>query len=541
MVIQPMRLESPNKLVADYRAELPSIMGKFNLSPFRQESYATRLEELEARKFPREALVELLHKCNREWGADQATIHNIDKLADAKTVAVVGGQQAGLFTGPLLTLHKITSIISLASEQSKKLGATVIPVFWIAGEDHDVEEINHIYLPKGSKLKKFKWKQHLAEKIAASDVVLDNGLMHDFLQEVIAALPETAYTKDIHSTVGNILDQSETFVDFFAKFIHFLYKDTGLVLVDSGDPALRQVERPFFRELIDKQQQISQGVYGASQELQQMGYTDVLGAEPEDANLFCYIDGERTLLIRDSEGKWRGKADEAVFTEEELLLIAETAPERLSNNVVTRPLMQDYLLPVLAFIAGPGEIAYWANLKPGFEAVGFNMPPVMPRLSFTMLDSKTEKLLSRYHLRPEKAIASGVEAEKIHYLAAQQQPPIAVLSEQVKRAMADLHAPLRHSAASIADDLGSLAEKNLRHLEEDIDFLVKRMEARIKEQHRVALSHFDHIQCALHPENGLQERTWSLFSIWNMHGLEIWHELAQKSYDFTTPHHIVTL
>lgn len=111
----------------------------------------------------------------------------------------------------------------------------------------------------------------------------------------------------------------------------------------------------------------------------------------------------------------------------------------------------------------------------------------------------------------------------------------------MKQAMAELHAPLRHSAASIADDLGSLAEKNLRHLEEDIDFLVKRMESRIKEQHRVALSHFDHIQCALHPQNGLQERTWNVFSFWNSHGVGIWRELSQKNYDFTTSHYIVKL
>ncbi|PAD39968.1 bacillithiol biosynthesis cysteine-adding enzyme BshC [Terribacillus sp. 7520-G] len=541
MVIQPMGLGSPNKLVADYRAELPSIMESFDFTPFHQDSYESRLKELEARKYPREELAELLHRRNKEWGADQATFQNIDRLADPQAVAVVGGQQAGLFTGPLLTLHKITSIIALASEQSEKLGAPVIPVFWIAGEDHDVEEINHIFLPIRNDMKKLKWKQHLTGKIAASDIKLDNGLTHAFLEEVIASLPETAHTKDMHRIIGDILHQSETFVDFFAKLIHYLYKDSGLVLLDSGDPELRNIERPFFRELIEKQREISHGVYGASQRLQQMGYTDVLGAEMEDGNLFCYIEGERTLLVRDAEGKWRGKSDEAIFTEEELLHIAESSPERLSNNVVTRPLMQDYLLPVLAFIAGPGEIQYWANLKPGFEAVGFKMPPVMPRLSFTLLDSKVEKLLGRYRLSLEKAITAGVEAEKIHYLAAQQQPPIAVISEQVKQAMAELHAPLRHSAASIADDLGSLAEKNLRHLEEDIDFLVKRMESRIKEQHRVALSHFDHIQCALHPQNGLQERTWNVFSFWNSHGVGIWRELSQKNYDFTTSHYIVKL
>ncbi|MFP7494190.1 bacillithiol biosynthesis cysteine-adding enzyme BshC [Terribacillus saccharophilus] len=541
MVIQPMGLVSPNKLVTDYRAELPALMDNFDFTPFSKESYASRLKELHARSYPREALVELLRRRNEEWGADAKALANIDKLADSKTVAVVGGQQAGLFTGPLLTLHKITSIIALASEQSEKLGTTVIPIFWVAGEDHDIEEINHIYLPHGNGLKKYKWKQYVTEKIAASNIQLDDDLTQAFLQEVIASLPETAFTKDIHRIVSDILVQSDTFVDFFAKLIHLLYKETGLVLMDSGDAELRQIERPFFRELITKQPEISNGVYAASQKLQQMGYTDVLGAETDDANLFCYIEGERTLLVRDADGKWRGKGDEAVFTEEELLHIAESNPELLSNNVVTRPLMQDYLLPVLAFIAGPGEIAYWANLKPGFNAVGFKMPPVMPRLSFTLLDKKTEKLLDRYQVKLEKAVTTGVAAEKVHYLAAQQQAPLTAISEQVKQAVADLHAPLRHSAASIADDLGKLAEKNLQHLEEDIDFLVKRMEARIKEQHSVALSHFDHIQCMLHPENGLQERTWNLFPFWNMHGVGIWRELAQKSYDFTNAHYIVRL
>jgi bacillithiol synthase len=541
MVIQPMRLESPNKLVADYRAEHPSVIDKFDYAPFRQDSYKARQQELKERSFPRGELADLLYKRNKEWGADDKALHNTEALADPSTVTVVGGQQAGLFTGPLLTLHKITSIIALAAQQSEQLGTKVIPVFWIAGEDHDVEEINHIYLPKQHKLHKFKWKQQLTQKVAASDVVLDKELTHRFLQEVIAALPETAETKDIHQIVSDLLDQSDTFVDFFARLIHHLYQDSGLILLDSGDKQLRRIEGPFFQQLIKKQQEISAGVYKTAQELQQQGYSNTLGPEIEDANLFCYIDGERTLLIRDEEGKWRGKADEAVFTEDEIVHMAEAAPERLSNNVVTRPLMQDYLLPVLAFIAGPGEISYWSNLQAGFHAVGFKMPPIVPRLSFTMLDSKTEKLLHRYQLNTEKAIADGVNAEKLQYLAAQAQPPLSVLSQQVKQAMADLHAPLRQSASSIADDLGRLADKNLLHLEEDIDFLVSRMEARIKEQHHVALSHFEHLQVALHPENGLQERTLNVFAIWNTSGVGIWRELWQKNYDFTTEHYIVSV
>src|SRR5699024_8817028 len=156
-----------------------------------------------------------------------------------------------------------------------------------------------------------------------------------------------------------------------------------IVLIDSADEAVRKMESNYFIQLIEKQPEISKGVYHSLEDLKKSGYAVSLEADPEDGHLFYHLNGERILLTRDEEGNWQGKQGECLLSNEELIQIAKDQPELLSNNVATRPLMQELLFPTLAFIGGPGEIAYWAALQRAFAALEIKMPPVVPRLSLT--------------------------------------------------------------------------------------------------------------------------------------------------------------
>src|SRR5690625_2834604 len=282
---------------------------------------------------------------------------------------------------------------------------------------------------------------------------------------------ETAYTKELYTAIERCLQQSETYVDFFSQLIFALFAEEGLVLVDSQHPHIRQLQGDYFKQMITKQEEVSTSVYESLQTLEYIGYPIALDADGENSHLFYHVDGERILLYRTSDGKWMGKQAEVVLTTEELLETAKENPERLSNNVVTRPIMQELLFPTLSFIGGDGEISYWAVLKKAFHIFDINMPPVLPRLSFTYIDARTNRMLEELAIPSETVINYGVGGYKGNWLAAQQHPPVDILAEQLKETIHLAHEPFKDVARTIRSDIGDMAEENLRIIHREIDYL----------------------------------------------------------------------
>src|SRR5690625_5299050 len=238
MKLKSIQLRNRNPIARDYIEGKLEEFFPFSLA-FSPES---RLSELSSRNFPRESLASVLKEMNENWGAPDATIAQIERLRDEKSVVVIGGQQAGLLTGPLYTIHKLISIIKYAKEQEEKLNIPVIPVFWIAGEDHDYDEINHVFTATQSGLNKRVISQEEWRKKSITHIPLNKDLTKQWIKEVFYDLVETTYTKNLSETIFNIVEQSETFVDFFARFIFQLFGSEGIVLIDSADENLRHIE-----------------------------------------------------------------------------------------------------------------------------------------------------------------------------------------------------------------------------------------------------------------------------------------------------------
>src|SRR5699024_1742087 len=175
------------------------------------------------------------------------------------SVVVIGGQQAGLLTGPMYTINKIMSIIQLAKQQENKYNIPVLPVFWIAGEDHDFDEINHIHMPAATGMKKHTIHQQTSKKTPISELLIDHSAARRWLDELFEQLYETAHTKSLYNMLQMCLEQAQSYVDFFARIIHQLFDEEGLILVDSADVSLRSLESDYFTQLIDKQPEIADG------------------------------------------------------------------------------------------------------------------------------------------------------------------------------------------------------------------------------------------------------------------------------------------
>ncbi|MEN2766548.1 bacillithiol biosynthesis cysteine-adding enzyme BshC [Ornithinibacillus xuwenensis] len=535
MRIEPVHIEKQNNLVRDYRNQKKMVTQYFDYGIM---DFEKRVQELTNRTFKRQQVAEVLTRLNKAWGAPSSTFENIERLKSEDSVVVIGGQQAGLLTGPLYSINKIISIIQLAKQQEKQLGIPVIPVFWIAGEDHDFEEINHIFIHQDSRMKKYKVQQRILDKRSVSEIDLNRDDIDEWVDIILKQMPETQYTKDIRRTILSCLENATSYVDFFANFIFKLFQEEGLVLMDSGNEFVRRLENDYFTQMITKREEISSGVFTAHKELHEAGYAISLDVSPHDGNLFYHKDQERILLMINSEGNWVGKQNEICLTTEELISIAEHSPEVLSNNVVTRPLMQDLVFPTLAFIGGPGEISYWSVLKPAFHALNMKMPPVVPRLSFTYVERKIHKLLQRYEITPTEAINGGVLQRRKAWFKKKINPPIEETVTDIKAVIENAHKPLRDIATTIRADLGDLAEKNLGYLIRDIEFLEKRITKALEQRFEKELSEFDLLENTLHP-NGLQERMWNPLPFLNDYGLDFFNEINGAVCSFDEDHYIV--
>lgn len=539
MQINEVQLKNKSNLITDYRNQKEVITSFFDYKPF--ESYQTRLKELQERPFKRNELANVLEKMNRTWGANEQTLAYVEQLKREDSVVVIGGQQAGILTGPIYTVNKIISIITLAKQQAAELHVPVIPVFWIAGEDHDFDEINHIYTKRNNKLHKHVVGQRAYLKHSLTHLEMDHDAVKAWVEESFQDENETIFTKEIYDVIIDSLEQSATYVDFCARLIVALFPDEGIVLIDSGHDDVRQLEVDFFEQLINKQAEVGRGVYETIQALQEKDYQVPLEVTETDAHLFYHDNNNERILLYRSGEKWVGKNDEIMLTTEELLSLAQNKPNRLSNNVVTRPLMQDLLFPTLSFVAGDGEISYWASLKKVFHAFDIKMPPVIPRLSMTYIPTRINKLLEKREIIATDVVNSDIKVFKSAWLKSQQDQPIDELFEKAKADVLVAHQPLQEAAQLIGADIAGLAEKNLEYLNFQLAFLEKRMNKSLHEKHHFILDQFTEIEQMLKPNEVLQERMWSPLPFVNELGIKFIKDLVDSDLSFKNNHYLIYL
>lgn len=539
MHITEVQLTDKSNLIKDYREGNEVITSFFDYKPF--DSYQARLDELKERSFSRNGLANVLEGMNRLWGASEQTLANIEQLRSEDSVVVIGGQQAGILTGPMYTVNKIISIITLAKQQSAALNVPVIPVFWIAGEDHDFDEVNHIYTKRNNTLHKHIVRQRAYLKHSLSHLKMNHEAVTQWIEKSFQDLNETNFTKNIYDVIINCLGQSATYVDFCARLIFALFPDEGIVLIDSGHNDVRQLEVGFFEQLIKKQAEVGQVVYETIQDLQQKNYEIPLEVTEHDAHLFYHDDNNERILLYRSGDKWIGKNDEIILTTEELLHIAKDNPSRLSNNVVTRPLFQDLLFPTLSFVAGDGEVSYWASLKKVFEIFNVKMPPVVPRLSMTYIPTRIEKLLDKREIAAEYVLNSDVGLLRDAWLKSQQDQSIDELFERAKADVRVAHKPLQEAAKLVGADIAGLADKNLEYLNMQLTFLENRINQGLKEKYRFTLDQFDEIEQTLKPNQVLQERIWSPLPFVNESGAGFIKKVLNFDLSFEKNHYLIYL
>ncbi len=538
MKLTTIELDSINQFAQAYMTNDPSAKAFFRYDWLNKQHDEERASYLATRKYNRAALADYITNYMGPLGLSDQIQGNINALRQDALV-VIAGQQAGLLTGPMYSINKIISVIKIAEEKAKQLSVPVVPVFWIAGEDHDFPEVNHVYLKTDETLVKKTYPTKPRTKEMVSDTILEVEVAKQWVDEVIQTLGETSFTKSLEKELTEAIEQSSTVTQFFAALIHQLFAETGLLLVDSGDPQFRKLGADAYAEFADKSRQISEAVLTVQKELNAIGFPRTLETDLANANLFYYHPEEknRTLLERDEiSGQLQGKGEKLVFPQAEINAILRNTPEWLSTNVVTRPILQEKLFPVLAFVGGPGEIAYWAELGTAFQIAGEEMPPIFPRMSITILERNVVSKLDELMLPLDAVLKHGCLETRDRHVRDLMDPELGDLFQQMVSEFESKHHAWMIKATADYQNLDELYQRNHELIMKQMNFMQQKLLMQHERTHGDLRRKYDLVENSLHPNGGPQDRTLNVYYFLNRYGKEWLSELLTMEMDLTKSH-----
>jgi bacillithiol biosynthesis cysteine-adding enzyme BshC len=513
------QIPQQSRLFLDYLRD-PVALRRFypEVVQFHSELPARAERVLANHKTDREALCDALAGMNRAWGAGDETFANISLLRESDCLAVVSGQQAGLFTGPLYTIYKALSAIKLAACMTER-GIKSVPVFWIATEDHDFEEVaaaefinrdctlSHVSVPV---------EVH-AEGSPVGQVVLDDSINATF-QSLLTALPQTEFTVDLEKLLRDAWQPGHRYGDAFARTMTTLMQRHGLILLDPLDSQLKKLAAPLYAEAARRAHEIAVAIAKRSRELEEAGYHAQVAPSENSFPLFRHDpSGARHALARTANGKYQTKEGGEEYSAEEWADLALREPERFSPNVTLRAVVQDYLLPTVAYYGGAAEIAYFAQTAKVYRLLDRPATPILHRASMTMVEKHTWRTLERYEIGMtdffagfDHVIARVVE----EHLGKKASAAFDRTTGAVNTELDSLHKLLKNVDPTLADAL----ETGRRKINYQIDGLRSRFHraqvTRDEAVHRQLKRAFD----LLYPEKTLQERRINVTSLLARHG-----------------------
>lgn len=510
-------------LFSTYIREFSQVGQLYDHNPGDITSYRERQEWLRREyRQNRETLVGELTGYNRLLGCGEATEENLVRLSKEGTLAVVTGQQAGVATGPLYTVYKAITTIQLAGKLEAELGVPVVPVFWVASEDHDYQEVNHIYALKGigSQVKLEEvWgkRQPLPERLALAgypigrppvgEIPVDDQVF-GFIAGLGAYLPETAHKRELVQLLGETAQASSNLAEWFGRLMTALLGRYGLIMADPMLPGLRRLLVPFFQQAVRGRAGIREVLEKTGKSLQEMGFEAAFEAEEGLTGLFTVQGGQR-LPVTCLGGKYVPRGLTLAWDKQELLELAEKAPDRFSCSAFLRPVAQDVLFPTVAYVGGPGEIAYFGQLKGVYRIFGQQMPVVFPRQGYTLVEPETEQILGRHKLGIAD-VHSGLEKLLAGILQDVEGKDVRGIFSQARESITREHVRLMEQLGGIAGELRELGSGNLGRILYQLDYLEKKTHQQLRKKHRVLVNELHFAVQALFPKGRIQERTFNI-------------------------------
>jgi bacillithiol biosynthesis cysteine-adding enzyme BshC len=427
---------------------------------------------------------------------------SLDVLAKPGVVAVVTGQQVGLFSGPAYTIYKALTAIRIARDLAGQ-GIEAVPVFWVATEDHDLAEVDHVWVFDAQNQ---PVRLHMASSESNGTRPVGNVPLGDLpLAQLRSSLEGMPFADEAMALVERAYVPGQTMGAAFATLIREIFAPWGMLVIDPMAPEIRTLAAPFMKEAVERMTELCDALLARSKELEARGYHAQVLVDAKTSLAFLLEGGHRIALRRSSEGFTSGPRK---WTTAELATLAE----HLSPNALLRPVLQDYLLPTAAYAGGPAELAYLAQSQVLYQRLLGRQPVAFPRAGFTLIDERAAKRMAKYQLNPtDLFVRPDILRERI---AGKLVP--APLYRKLEQTRADVSAALDALSSELqgfdVSLVGALATSR-RKIEYQVAKIGRKTAAQILAKDEQAARDAASLHGLAFPENHLQERLYSFIPL----------------------------
>lgn len=525
-----------HNLFLDYLYEFENVADFYKYDFREKENYGKVFKQIIESRTKRELnLTSIIRKQYQDLpDISEKTLANIAGLNDVKSLAVVTGQQLGLFGGPMYTLYKIITVIKLTRQFKERFEEyNFIPVFWLEGDDHDFNEIRWIKLINNlNELKEVTYAEEIPEEDAKKSVgtLTLTKEISSVLEDIKMSLRETEFSPALISRLSEIYNEGKTIKQAFKELIFWLFDEYGLVILDPQDKEIKSLLVPVFIKEIEGFREHTQKLVLTSAKLEEVYHAQV---KIKPVNLF-YSTDEGRYSIEPVDNTFRLRRKRKQFTKEELIETIQNEPERFSPNVLLRPICQDYLLPTALYIAGPSEIAYFAQVTPLYEFFNLVTPIIYPRASATIVEKSIQSALDKFNLELKDIfiksdllkdqVISSVSENNLDGLFDDSNKQIELIFDELKTKLFSIDKTISDSSERYRDKvLSAFAELKSKAIQAQ------------KKKHEISLKQIDKISESLYPSENLQEREINFIYFVNKYGesfmKKLFDELLVNNYE----------
>ena len=490
-----------SRLFLDYLSYTPPVQTFYPCSPIFSEWLKEEAQRVRYDQARRQKVSEILERQNRAWGASKKTLANVGRLRRGALTAVTG-QQVGLFGGPLFSIFKALTAVKLAQEATAS-GVDCVPIFWLATEDHDLAEVNHVSLlsPQG-----------IPERVAidsrgVAEAPVGTIRFGSEIDPVVAHAASLLGDSEVTGWLRESYRQGETLGSSFARLFARLFAEWGVVLLDPSDEEFHELAKPLFRAVIEQAPELDEALLARGKALEAAGYHQQVKVTSASTLLFEVKNGARTVVRRKANGISGAEfvVGKEQLSRHQLLDRIDELPAAFNPNVLFRPVVQDYLLPTLAYTGGAAEVAYFAQVAVVYERLLGRITPVLPRFSATLLEPKAERILNRYHFTLPDLFHGPDKVREM--IAVRSLPP------DLQTRFSEAYASGERSMTALRDSIGKLDSTLIRaadHARMSMWHQVNRLQRRAARaetlRNEVITRHADTLSNSLFPNKLLQER-----------------------------------
>lgn len=496
-------------------------------------------------KFERKKLADILTAQNKRWNASPQVLENISKLASPDCFVIVTGQQAGVFAGPLYTIYKIITAIKLSewlkTEHPKN---DFVPCFWLEVDDHDFKEINHIrFFTKDNELHRLELTEESGDALKPVYMRQLNAEIAGWKSVLKDQLFQTEFMDGILEKFFTAYSEQNSYADALAALILKLFGESGPVVLNPADPQIKKLGMPMYRKAIEAPERIQEQLERRSAALTQSQLPVQIQFQPQQTLLFYTDDKDQRVRIdSDEKGDFLLKYPDQYEKVErrKLSAIIEEAPEKISPNVALRPLIQDFILPTVCYVAGPAEIAYFAQLSALYDYFEQTMPVIYPRHRMTIVESKIQKSIEKLEIDLNEMFSHRNDFLD-HFIRQRQSKESFHDIESIHSEITNKLNQLEKIVAKVDPTLINAIQKTGQKIDTNIDLIMGKITNALKQREAVEMNQLKRALSYLFPQDNYQERVINIIYFLIKYGPDFVKNLHNQLPMDTRPHYLIYL